>query len=351
MQVRLKMRTLFAFWGGWISASMANGQVGASNLRWVHVSTHLSDSVYLRDVDCPSAKVCYAVGNHHERTPILYKSVDSGDFWWSVPFNHSSLPNQVEFLSEDTGYISGSDGFFARTVNGGQDWDSLPTGGRNFRRFTILNKRRIVGVFGDSVGISPDAGRTWRFQSIGLRVNIISMSFPDSLNGYGVGWWGVWKTADGGETWSPIDTTQFRYLNAVDFPSKDTGFMVSDDEHVYKTTDGGRNWEGFRPYVGRQLNAVTFLNSKIGYIAGNGILYGTEDGGSTWFPGQSDGGGQMRDIFLTGKESGVIVGFFAPILRLVGVQQGGNNRRQRFVGAHQLAWVPYRRDILGRHIR
>jgi photosystem II stability/assembly factor-like uncharacterized protein len=148
-----------------------------------------------------------------------------------------------------------------------------------------------------------------------------------------------------------MDTTGFRFLNAVDFPTKDTGYMVSDDEHVYMTKDGGRNWDSFRPYVGRPLYAVTFLDSKFGYIAGNGVLYGTKDGGLTWRADESDGGGMMRDIFLTGTESGVIVGFFSPILRLVGVQLNGNTRRQRVAGSYQMGLVLYRRDILGRYAR
>ena len=75
-------------------------------------------------------------------------------------------------------------------------------------------------------------------------------------------------------------------LRAVAFISPATGWIAGDGA-ILGTTDGGRSWH--RQYTGRvQLTSVSFANSLDGWAAGvdpipgTGVLLGTHDGGRTW---------------------------------------------------------------------
>jgi photosystem II stability/assembly factor-like uncharacterized protein len=75
-------------------------------------------------------------------------------------------------------------------------------------------------------------------------------------------------------------------FHAVTFVSSATGWIAGDGA-IFGTTDGGRSWH--RQYTGRvELTSVSFANSLDGWAAGvdpipgTGVLLGTRDGGRTW---------------------------------------------------------------------
>ncbi len=117
---------------------------------------------------------------------------------------------------------------------------------------------------------------------------------------------GVWKTVNGGTTWTPIFDDQSSYsigALAVD-PGDPLTVWVGTGENnsqrsvgygdgVYKSTDGGRTWTntGLKSsaHIGRI--AIDPRNSSIVYVAAQGPLwsgggergvYKTTDGGATW---------------------------------------------------------------------
>ena len=75
-------------------------------------------------------------------------------------------------------------------------------------------------------------------------------------------------------------------LRAVSFVSALTGWVAGDGA-IWNTTDGGRTWH--RQYTGRvQIYSLSFASASVGWAAGTdpipgtGILFGTIDGGRTW---------------------------------------------------------------------
>jgi photosystem II stability/assembly factor-like uncharacterized protein len=75
-------------------------------------------------------------------------------------------------------------------------------------------------------------------------------------------------------------------LRAVAFISPAAGWIAGDGA-IFGTTDGGRSWH--RQYTGRvEFTSVSFANSLSGWAAGvdpipgTGVLFGTRDGGRTW---------------------------------------------------------------------
>jgi len=75
-------------------------------------------------------------------------------------------------------------------------------------------------------------------------------------------------------------------LRAVSFVSALTGWVAGDGA-IWNTVDGGRSWQ--RQYTGRvQIYSLAFASAGIGWAAGidpipgTGVLFGTTDGGRTW---------------------------------------------------------------------
>lgn len=75
-------------------------------------------------------------------------------------------------------------------------------------------------------------------------------------------------------------------LRAVSFVSALTGWVAGDGA-IWNTVDGGRTWH--RQYTGRvQIYALSFASVGVGWAAGTdpipgtGVLFGTSDGGRTW---------------------------------------------------------------------
>jgi hypothetical protein len=83
---------------------------------------------------------------------------------------------------------------------------------------------------------------------------------------------GLYKTTDGGGSWSALPPSPALGLNGVHFVSADTGFVTgtSYDAGLYQTTDGGMTWsavisgESFT-----SLKEVDFPDAGVGYVAAN----------------------------------------------------------------------------------
>ncbi|MCI4441953.1 MAG: T9SS type A sorting domain-containing protein [Lentimicrobium sp.] len=149
---------------------------------------------------------------------------------------------------------------------------------------------------------STDGGETWTAGTIDLNVAV-----PDDLgissitavsattawisvypivNSTSAG--GIWKTTDGGTTWTKQTTAQFSnlvdsYANFVHFWDANNGIAGGDPEsggfEIYTTTDGGTNWT--------RVNGANIpnpdINGEYGYeniyaVSGDTIWFGTDRG-------------------------------------------------------------------------
>ena len=82
--------------------------------------------------------------------------------------------------------------------------------------------------------------------------------------------------------WTKISNIQG--LNGISFSSANIGYVVGNNGTIYKTTNGGTSWTNISLTGGGTLNKVDFLNDTIGIIGGDGASYRTSDGDNTWEP-------------------------------------------------------------------
>ena len=271
-------------------------------------------------------KVLYALGN-----PVQ-KSTDGGRSW--LP-NYQGLwigncyygcAIAVDPRNPNVVYASSQSGGMYKTVNGGSTWFRLPCGcGEGVIAFDPRHSSTVYAGGGEGVWKTTNGGASWRqlswlkasddhqvkgFAHVkGLAVD------PLDTNTIYVGGWsddvagdpilpnpGLWKSADGGESWRPISGTGIQTPQTITFDSHGTVYIASVDEGITKSTDGGQSWTpaGLCGYDVRRL-ATDPKNAQVVYAAvasgsgaigancqtlqqAGGWVYKTTDGGRHWSP-------------------------------------------------------------------
>jgi photosystem II stability/assembly factor-like uncharacterized protein len=242
----------------------------------------------------------------------------------------------------NTIYIAAAGGGVWKTTNGGQGWsqltDSQATDTMGAIAVASCNPNVIYAGtgeannsldsnFGRGILVSTDGGSTWTLQTAGgafdrrtvskiaIDPNDANTAYaaiaPAGANGLG-GSTGIWKTTDGGATWTnttaaSIGDTNDAYSDvAIDPNNPSTLFAAigNDDgasaNGIYKSTDSGGSWQLLGNFpsgasLGRIALAVSSSNSQVVYatVAGDGQKgssgYGSldkmersDDGGNTW---------------------------------------------------------------------
>ena len=165
------------------------------------------------------------------------------------------------------------------------------------------------------------------------RINDIEMHPTDTRTLYaGTAGGGVWKSSDGGATFSPIFDKYAQSIGTVALDPNDpdniiwvgtgetwTRNSVSIGDGLYRTTDGGRNWKEIPGFENSERIASVEINpnnSNEVYVGVLGALWGdsedrgvykTTDGGKTWnkilYLGPSTG---AADVIMDPKNPNIL---------------------------------------------
>jgi photosystem II stability/assembly factor-like uncharacterized protein len=237
----------------------------------VHPSNH--DIVYV-------AAMGYLFENNSERG--VYKTTNGGASW-----------EQILYLNDSTGAIdivlhpSNPDTVYAVM------WERV----RRLEYFTY-------GGFGSGIYRSYDGGDNWEELTNGLpdginvgRIGIdISKSNPDILytiyadrTGY---FEGLFKSDDGGDSWIQTNDEVLEdiyssfgwWFGRLKIDPADPNIVYAIGLDLFKTTDGGETWSDIRgsAHVDQHEVAISASNSGLVYLANDGGFYTSINGGEDW---------------------------------------------------------------------
>ncbi len=136
-------------------------------------------------------------------------------------------------------------------------------------------------------------------------IDMVNASTGYTVGGCGSGCYGanVYKTTDGGATWSPQVSGTSKLLASVSFSSPTDGFVVGDQGRVIHTTDGGATWYAENPGTNIGFYTVSALGDRKAFAAGsNGsVLKSNRPYYFTWYDNKSPG---ASDWVLMANPSG-----------------------------------------------
>lgn len=253
---------------------------------WMH-DTHLTD------VAAPSSHAFYAVGSRMAGTTdenVLLESTDRGRSWkalWSEETTYGTTELQaIAFASPSHGMAVGRRGHLLVI-----DHDSVTSGRASLSLqedlwdVAMADPSTAVAVGGDHTGRgfvyrTTDGGATWT----PIRISVISppsfyavaFASPEVCLAGGEG--RLYRSEDGGQTWDTVTFTGFPEspsdIRAIAFVSSTHGLAVGSALNsgvLFETWDAGRTWARAGMPTTSSLNGVAYVNAHQAVVTGEGL--------------------------------------------------------------------------------
>lgn len=281
---------------------------------------------------------------------------------WQNPLPQGNPLYDIAYITNDSLLAVGERGVLAISTDGGTSWgETRYISTYNLRSICFTNKDTgfVVGEVGNAGIImkTTDRGATWTEIISGTTPGpIYSVFFLNDTLGYTAGSFGrIYKTVNGGVTWSLQSSGSSLGLQDLYFTSVDTGYVVGGDNKVRRTFNGGTTWTAFTTSTTSFFNSVWFTDSNTGWAAGNSqVLFKSTDAGITWtqqtptyyslastiiYPSNV-----IRDVYFTSVDTGYICG---DNLSLYRTTDGGVTFRQLTASPYYLRKCKMNNDQKG----
>ena len=302
--------------GGGVWKTIDGGQ------SWTAVSDHLSSlasGALAIDPVNPNT-LLYGTGEQHYSGDSLYgdglfRTLDGGGSWSKIGLK-TAVGSYIARVSISPGVLHVCSDFgYVRSVTDGATWAVLKPGGATAWCNDLVRSEQspatlFAAFYGVGVYKSTNDGASWSpvgnglpvagFQRVNLAIadsnaDVVYASFINSSGGLA----GMYKTTNGGLSWSPLPATpnyvcsQGWYDNGMAVSPTDPNTVFAGGVFSYcsggiaRTTNGGSSWG----YVtvgtnGSQVHPdqhyFAFAADGALWVASDGGVWKTSDGGATW---------------------------------------------------------------------
>lgn len=297
------MKTLFTFLIFNLSFLIFN-----SNAQWVELDPGVDETLF--DIYAITPDIAVAVGFNG----TIIKTIDGGETWQQKDSGTTKTLKKVQFLNSTVGVVISGKGTVLKTTDSGETWVSFNIEEDPFlSNLSIVNENLIFTCGHNGIYKTINGGETWSKVST-LWTEWIQ--FTDDEIGYTIDTGDLFKTYNGGETWEEINNS----LATTQFLDENTGFYYFDG--LYKTIDGGYNFELLGYGQGQAFSNIYVVDENntwgtiIGLLNGDGTTRGIvkvhilTDGTYTediWF--DDDPTLDMASIHFANENTGYIVGY------------------------------------------
>lgn len=280
-----------------------------------------------------------------------FKSTDGGATFALLTTTTTVALYTCEFYDAQTGVILGSNGVVLKTTNGGTNWVLAPVFSTEVIRASLKDGNTIfAGGYESNLGISTDAGTTWR--NVGSTTRDFYGIYTESPLKYTVvGDRGeLHQTTDGGFTWKKSSFILGDFLYDVytagdkiytcgrvgayftstdngmnwtnrsvgsastrnyklNFSDENTGYMVNNEGGILFTTNQGTSWNTQTILPTTTLYDIKMLSSTVGYAVGSGErIFKTTNGVNFAHGTMAVPAGQMTGLAMVNENTGFICG-------------------------------------------
>ncbi|MDD5361006.1 MAG: YCF48-related protein [Ignavibacteria bacterium] len=266
----------------------------------------------------------WAVGVVNNNRGVLLNTTNSGNSWTKrYPQNQKGIYS-AKLFNENTGYVLQSDGTFAKTTDGGQNFTTASITGSNSlfckMYFVEMNTGWCVGGTIQSIKLlykTTNGGSSWFSQSNSY--SLLDVKFLDNNTGWAAGINGkIIKTTNGGVNWLEQTSNTSSTLRSISFINYNTGWIKSSDGRVLKTTNGGLNWNSYAlASYESGYGSVFFSDELTGYSVGYSMQK-TTNGGINWALLSKPSDMAFNSLYFTNSSTGWIVGENCIIKTLTG---------------------------------
>ena len=213
---------------------------------------------------------------------------------WSVLSSGTSQSLYgISPLTSNNAISVGDNQTLVKTSNQGTMWTSQILGSSFFARCLEFTSS-TVGFAGGSDGGSVqyiyktiDGGLSWSIVKTGTPAAIYGISFLDASTGYAVcsspGTSFIYKTTDGGSSWGSLGNSGIsNWMKQIKAIDANNVICVGTGGKIQRSSDGGTNWTTSNNGT-YDLTGISFPTSSIGYICGfGGKIMKSIDGGNSW---------------------------------------------------------------------
>lgn len=221
---------------------------------------------------------------------LIYKTLNSGNSFSSIPLPEQTHVNDIFFINENIGFVCAANGKVYKTINQGANWTATSLSTTSLNKIFFINSTDafLVGNNG-KIFKTTDQGANWSPISISATFNLNDVKLYSNQLYVASDDNKIYKSSDLGQTWTEKRlTTAIPYLSLNSIGSMNGSIIVGGKANIYNSTDT-TNWNILVPGVfPSALKSISFANDNQGTVVGSSpsgfysVVYRTTDGGNHW---------------------------------------------------------------------